>query len=333
MSRPEINPPQARNWRDIPQQVKPRAMSSEGRKRLVFSVAKSVAAVAVIGGLAWGGWQLVSSVRGQAPAKAMAEQEVPVKEVILATDGVLDHKWLVRTLAIPKNATLMQLDLYRLRAQLMASGQVRAATLTRNFPATLSVSISEESPVVRVKTQFGGDEPRTLLVARDGTIFDGVGFDPAMIETLPWLDGVKLERQGDRFAPIGGMELVGDLLGKAKLEAEHLYRTWKVVSLARLETDREIEIHAADVARISFGSNEDFFRQLARLDTLLDKARATTDQPIREINLAIGSQVPVAFEEPVLPEGAKATVKPAAAKLLPTAPRPANPNLSRKQKL
>lgn len=298
-------------------------MSSEGRRRLVFSGFKTVAAIVVVGGLVWGGFQIGAALRGKTPTKAVAEQAVPVKEVVLTTDGVLDRKWLVRTLAIPKNATLMELDLYRLRERLMASGQVRSATLTRNFPATLSVSLSEQWPMARVKAQWGTEEPRMLLVARDGTVYEGVGFDEAMVATLPWLDGVKLERQGERFAPVAGMETVADLLGKAKLEAEHLYRTWKVVSLARLQTDREIEVRANGVARVIFGTNEDFFRQLARLDSLLDAARAQTDKPLREINLAIGAQVPVAFEEPVAANGAAGTTKPAAVNLSPANAKPA----------
>jgi cell division protein FtsQ len=181
--------------------------------------------------------------------------------------------------------------------------------LTRNFPATLTVSLSEQSPVARVKAQVGTDEPRALLVARDGTVFDGVGFDGAMVTTLPWLDGVKLARRGPAFAPIAGMEAVADLLAKAKLEAEHLYRTWQVVSLARLDADGEIEVRAQGVEKIIFGTHEDFFRQLARLDALLDMAKAQTDQPLREVNLAIGSQVPVSFADPALvpaPADAKA---------------------------
>ncbi len=274
-------------------------MSAEGRRRVMWGTTKTAAAVVLLAALAWGGFEIAGTLRGK-PEKLATAEAVPVKEVVLITDGVLDQKWLVRTLALPKGLTLMQLDLYKLRTQLLASGQVRAATLTRTFPATLTVSLAENSPVARIKAQIGDEEPRMFLVARDGTIYDGVGFDTEMLETLPWLDGVKLTRAGDRFAPIAGMTTVADLLAKAKLEAEHLYRTWQVVSLSRLATDGEIDVRAAGVARIRFDTTRDYFRQLARLDSLLDAARAKTDQPIREINLATGTQVPVAFEDPAL---------------------------------
>ncbi len=310
-------------------------MSPEGRRRVVWRGTRSTIAVLVVVGLVWAGFETAASLRSESkPAATVAAETTPVKDVVLITDGVLDHAWLVRTLALPKNASLMQLDLYRLRARILASGQVRTATLTRNFPATLTVSLSEQSPVARVKAQIGDEEPRTLLVARDGTVFDGVGFDPAMVATLPWLAGVKLKRQGDTFAPIAGMETVADLLAKTKLEAEHLYRTWEIVSLARLASDGEIEVRTRNVERVVFGTGEDFFPQLARLDSLLDAAEAQTDKPLREVNLAIGAQVPVAFEDPALapnapPAGPAGTRSGTPKRLGPSAPDPS----SRKTKL
>jgi len=190
----------------------------------------------------------------------------------------------------------LALDLYQLRTRVLASGQVRTATLTRNFPSTLAVSLAERAPVARLAAQDRDAEPRTLLVARDGVVFDGVGYDPKMTETLPWLAGVKLTRVGGAFQPIAGMTPVADLLAKAKLEAEHLYGTWRVVSLVRLESDAEIEVATRNGTKITFGINEDFYRQLANLDAILDAAQAHPEKSLREINLAVGAQVPVAFD-------------------------------------
>ena len=287
----------ARNWRDIPQQMNPRAMSTEGRRRVTFSVLKTAGILVVVGGLIWGGVQVVGTLR-EAPSKGTdAMQASPVKDLVLVTDGVLDQAWMTRTLALPKNTSLMALDLYQLRARVLASGQVRTATLTRSFPSTLAVSISERMPVARLSAQDKDESPRTLLVARDGVVYEGVGYDAAMVQTLPWLAGVKLTRVGGTFQPIAGMESVADLLAKAKLEAEHLYNTWRVVSLARFEADGELEVATKDATKITFGINEDYFRQLANLDAILDAAAAHPEKSLREINLAVGSQVPVAFAD------------------------------------
>jgi cell division protein FtsQ len=311
----------ARNWRDIPQQMRPRAMSYEGRRRVMMRVLKTAGFVVVLGGLVWGGFEVAGTFRETQVKRTDAMQAAPVKDLVLLTDGVLDQAWMNRTLALPKNTSLMALDLYQLRNRLMASGQVRTATLTRSFPSTLTVSISERAPVARLSAQEHGEDPRTLLVARDGVVYEGVGYDAAMVTTLPWLAGMKLTRTGGTFQPIAGMEPVAELLAKAKLEAEHLYSTWKVVSLARLESDGEIEVATKDATKITFGVTEDFFRQLANLDAILDAAAAHPEKALREINLAVGSQVPVSFADatPVSAAPAPAAVRPATPTLvLPT---------------
>lgn len=284
-------------------------MSSEGRRRLIFSVLKTMAVVASLSAVAWGGLGLAEALKAGPVQKSAAVQGVPLKDIVLVTDGVLDQAWINRALALPKNASLMSLDLFALRDRLLVSGQVRSAALTRNFPATLMVTLSERMPMARLQLLDDAGAPRMHFVARDGVVFEGVGLDPKMVETLPWLAGVKLTRQGGRFLPVEGMESVSDLLAKAKLEAEHLYATWTKVSLARLSADGEIEVGTKDGVKIIFGTTEDFFRQLANLDAILDAAKTQPDKAPRLINLAVGGsdesrrgdsrggwQIPVTFE-------------------------------------
>ncbi len=199
----------------------------------------------MLAGVVWGGLEVAADVFGKSAKSSEAMQASTVKDLALVTDGVLDQAWMTRALALPKNTSLMALDLYQLRARVLVSGQVRTATLTRSFPSTLAVSISERTPVARLSAQDRDEAPRTLFAARDGVVYEGVGYDAAMVKTLPWLAGMKLTRAGGTFQPIAGMEPVAELLAKAKLEAEHLYNTWKVVSLARLESDGEIEVRNA----------------------------------------------------------------------------------------
>jgi cell division protein FtsQ len=114
------------------------------------------------------------------------------------------------------------------------------------------------------------------------------------VASLPWLDGVRLTRRGDRFEPIGGMAAVADLLASAKLEAENLYRSWQVVSVARLASDSQIEVRTRDGMRVVFGTTEDYLRQIARLDLLIDESTDPT-RPLRVVDLSLGAQVPVAY--------------------------------------
>ncbi len=317
MSRTQENLPHARNWRDIPQQLKPRAMSAGGRRRVWRHSLRSVMvvlAIVFVGVVAWG---VSEALQDQGPGSAArAADATPVKDIALATDGVLDRAWITRTLALPKAATLMELDLEQLRERLLASGQVRSATVARKFPSTLAVTLAERMPVARIMAQLADGSTREVLVARDGVVYEGAGYDPAIADSLVWLDGVKLIRSRDRFQPIVGMEPVADLLAKARNEAPHLYATWKSVSLARLASDNELVVASTVVEKVTFSVQVDFFRQLALLDVLVD-----TGQPLKDVNLAIGRgsdadgsyQVPVTLATPPAPGTGSAPAKPPAA--------------------
>lgn len=322
MSKDLLTAPRARTWREIPQPVKPRAMSKEGKWRLTMRVLRITGAAAALGAGTWCAWKVTAVLADngrEAPAAAKAE---PIGDhIVLTTDGVLDRAWLVRTLALPRGATLMGVDPAALRERVLANGQVLSASIGRDFPATLTVRISERSPIACVMAKSADGTVKPLLAARDGTVYDGLGYDPLMIQTLPWLDGVKLIRRGGGFAPIEGMSRVADLLGRTKLEANHLYLTWQVVSLAKLQSDGLIGIRTRDGLKVVFGTQEDFFRQLARLDLILDTAAKA--QPGRtvggEIDLSLGAQVPVRLEGRGLAAGEPTprTTLPSAAKAPP----------------
>jgi len=272
-------------------------MSGGGRRRWVLASLRVAAVSAVTVSLGWAAWKMMDVMRhgpGEIPA---AMKKAPVEVVlVLVTDGVLDHPWAVSTLALPAGVSLLDLNLPKLREKLLASGQVKTANLTLSLPDTLAVTISERSPVARLTAAIPGVGLQELLVARDGVVFKGVDFDPAMIETLPWLEGFTLSRQRGEFLPIPGMEAVAELLAKAKLEAEERYRTWEVVSLARLSSDGELEVRTQIGTRIIFGTRDDYFRQLSRLDLVLDREAQIHPEKIPQvINLTFGLQVPVTY--------------------------------------
>jgi hypothetical protein len=316
--REPFNFPAARTWRDIPQPVKSRAMSAGGKRRLALRVARVVGAIGFGGALAWGAWFVIGATWENPRKMPAVTKTVPVRPPELSTDGVLDQTWLARTLALPQGASLLELDLAALRTKLLANGQVLSATLTRTFPDRLQVQISERSPVARLMAVAGGRQQQ-FLVARDGVVFAGADFDPAVLDSLPWLDGVTMVRQGSGYRPIMGMDTVAELLAKASLEADHLYRTWNVVSLARLESDAEIEVRTKNDATIVFSAAGDFFRQLARLDYTWDRLASLPPSRVR-IDLSLGADVPVTAQ-PLEPAAMTTKSKTAIAEVaMPPAP-------------
>jgi hypothetical protein len=99
-----------------------------------------------------------------------------------------------------------------------------------------------------------------------------------------------------------------------------------VVNLARLESDGEIEVRSSEIEKITFSTSLDFFDQIARLDYVRDAAHRS---PLKSVNLGLGSQVAVDYDD------AAALEKPA-----PSAPRtkspafalPAFPNLQNRNR-
>lgn len=294
----------APTWREViaGDDARPRPLNRTGRRRVVVDGVRlwlsviALGASLVLGYTVWGIW------RANPASLAAPAESLPLREIAVRTDGVLGHAWVERTLQIPPGTGIMELDLPALRLRLLASGQVRDAVVTRRFPDVLAVILEERSPVIRARVLTGEGELNNLFVSRDGSVFFGERYDEGLVNSLPWLGGVNLSRavavSGPGFAPVAGMEAVSELLGTTRASAPALARDFQVISLARYASDGVLLVRTPEVAEIVFGTRDDFYRQLARLDYILDELRSRPGSPaIRTINLAIGGQqVPVAFE-------------------------------------
>lgn len=300
MSQTSSNSPTTRSWRDIPQPVAPRRiLGREGKKRVAMAIGNVVGLVLLLVAGGWGLFEVINlwetnPTRITAPTKG-----VPIRDFAVRTDGVLDKSWVQQTLALSKTASLMELDLVALKRLLEESGQVSKAVIERRFPDVLVVTLQERTPVARVMARMGDAAPVAFMVSRDGMVYSGSRYDTSMSEALPFIDGVRLVREGFGFARIEGMDAVADLLGTAQASAPSLYRSFKIVSLARFNLDRTLTVKSTEVEVITFGSSQDsFYRQLARLDYILEEARNQSSVgQLKSVNLAIGDkQVPVSFD-------------------------------------
>ncbi len=291
-------PPPGRSWRDIRQEVKPLAMSRQGRRRRLAAGTKVVAGVVLVGASAWGIFELAHSWTTNRAALTTAVHSEQVKDVVVINQGgVLNRDWVNARLALPKGISLMALPLPALRDKLLASGQVSVAVLTRNFPDTLVVTLQERTPVARVQAQDTNGEAKQLLVAKDGVVYDGVNYDKSLLASLPWLDGIRLVKAANGFEPIEGMAEVSALLSTAQLNAPHLYREWLIVSLARLAERDELVVKAQDLPEIVFSRKRDFFKQIAQLDDVIAMTRQQDPAPqLLSVNLSLEGQVPVRLQ-------------------------------------
>ena len=232
----------------------------------------------------------------------------PLKTITLNNPGgVLDHAWVTRTLALPKGVDMMELNLSALRDRLLANPQIRTATLTRQFPDTLVITLEERRPVARLLVQRApAIPPEELLVALDGTqgiLYTGINYKPERLATLLYLANVPLiptTPNATTYAPIDDMKFIADLITTAQGNIPNPYANWRSISLKRYAypEDRVLIVNNADNSQIIFGIRENFRAQIARLDWIMDNldASAPNHGPLRTIDLSLGqAQVPVTF--------------------------------------
>jgi hypothetical protein len=298
MSLATSTPPHSRSWKDIRQEVSTHAMSREGRRRMVLATVKVLALGSVIVGGACLALELYQTWQSNPARLKEPVKAAPLRQVVFSTDGVLDRAWLDQTLALPRTASLMTLDLTALEARLLATGQVQSVVLRRRFgDNSLVVTVQERTPIARLMVQVGNASPRMRLAARDGVTWEGVGYDGAALERLPWLDGFTLRRtERHGFEPIAGMDEVANLLSAAEGLAPELCAGWQVVSLTRLASDQELIVRSRDIPEIIFDTRVGFAHQLAKLAYIVDSIRKHGNPPMARIDFAAGSQVPVELQ-------------------------------------
>jgi cell division protein FtsQ len=288
----EVEIPNERSWREIRQSVNTRTMTTHGRRRLGWNLVNATFSLLMLGALAALGVYLFQGFDRPAQTLGPVVRQEPLREIVLINEGgVLSESWVADRLGLPEGIALMAVDLERAKTLLEREGQVRTAVVTRDFPGTLVVTIEERVPVLRVLVPGEGGARLPMFVARDGVVYRGFDYDPAMVVQLPWMDGVRLVRDGEGFVPVAGIDRVSELLLHAREHAPHLASAFKVVSLSELP---RIVVRTEFVKEIIF-EGPDLKRQLARLDYIIEHFGKLPQPPasIERIDLSVSSQVAV----------------------------------------
>ncbi len=282
---------QSRTWKDIDQDVKAKSMSSTALKRMLLGRCKKAAIFLVLAVALALGARAFLMTEDVSSVLSKAGRSLPIKSIETESDA-LGHEWILDYLDLNgEGLDLLGIDLAEMKQRLESYPQIVSADLARQFPDTLFITIEEREPVAKV---FAADIERgrvTLLVDGEGVVYEGFGYDSKRVKALPSLDGIRLKRKDGVFEPIDGMEMVAKLLSEAQSIAPHLYRSWRVVSLAE---SPNILVKSRFAREMIFEpSPNSFRRQLAELDYIIDYHKGRSLSRVDKVDLTLQTQVPV----------------------------------------
>jgi len=286
------------SWRELAGPSRSRVNSPQARKRrqkrwLKLLSMLAVAAV-VLGGILWGGWLLSQ----QRETIQIAPPSKPIERVLFDTDGVLPDAWLGATVDLRPGMSMMQADIHGLKQALESEAQVKSASVERVFPSDLRIVIAERQPAMRLAIETADGSRRQRIVARDGTVYDGIGYPKATLKNLPFVQ--PYQNVDGSFFPLRGIERVSELLELVRNHEPKVFRTWQVVSLEHYSGDLKlpgqvIEVRSAIVPRILFSASADFARQLDRLTYILEYVKNQGNPSIERIDLSLRGSAAVQF--------------------------------------
>ena len=232
-----------------------------------------------------------------------------VRVVEVNTDGVMTREEVLSKTGIREGLNIFSLNLEAAQKALALIPEVKSASVQRNLPNTVTISIEARRPVAWVAPGDTGADPSTMetscLVDEDGVMIKPQGFE-ASHTRLPVVYGVPTEqwRIGDKIE-MPELEAALDLFGLAAersnpqvdLRAVDITKGWCIVAWNDPQT------------RLTFGL-KDLPAQLDRLQVILSHVEQTSRR-IATANLIPERNTPVIFvgEAP-----AAETVEKAAAK-------------------
>lgn len=288
----------SQSWRELAGTPRKRVNSPQARKRRQAKWLKALLAVLLLAGLIALVFWLVSLIRSRDEPIHISTPSGAIEQILFSTDGVLPDRWLGTVIRLGQGTTMMEIDIYGIKQSLENEPQVVSATVERVFPGSLKISVKERQPALRIALQGQNGQPEQRIVARDGTIYPGVGYPRAALARLPFLQPYRYS--DGSIQPLRGIDRVADLLTVARQKQPDFYRTWKVVSLEHYSGDASlfgevIEIRSTYVPRIIFGASTDFGLQLDRLQVILEHVRARGNPSMKRIDLSLRDAAAVQF--------------------------------------
>jgi cell division protein FtsQ len=233
-----------------------------------------------------------------------------VRIVEVNTDSVMTREEVLSKTGIREGLNIFSLNLEAAQKALALIPEVKSASVQRNLPDTVTISIEARRPIAWVAPGDTGADPSTMetscLVDEDGVMIKPQGFEVSHTR-LPVVYGVPTEQWR-----------IGD-----KIEMPELEAALDLFTLAAERSNPQVSLRAADITkgwcivawndpqtRLTFGL-KDIPAQLDRLQVILSHVDQTSRR-IATANLIPERNTPVIFvgEAPEAETVEKAAKKP-----------------------
>ncbi len=205
------------------------------------------------------------------------------------TNGSLGKAWAVKTLDIPKETRLMDLNLHALKKRIESEGQVSSVILQRRYPHMLRIKVTEHLPILKIYIADPELGKKCLLVSESGVVFEGIGQPEQMVGGLPILFGGKLLKDSEGFLPLKVVSKIKPLLDAARKKYPHIFRDWNRIRYESLEGQDAlvglVRINSPLAKEVIFSTEMDFMTQLERLDYVLNYSNREGWTPLSLVDL------------------------------------------------
>ena len=278
------------SWRELAVQRQTRVNSSLSWKRRKVRWIKFFGIILVCAIVVGA---IIRAFQGQKPdddLAATASKAGFIQRIELYTDGVLSDEWLSETIQLRPGISIMEVDIHALKETLEANAQVKSASVERVFPSEIHIDIIERKPVMRLMIANANGGRNLRLVARDGVVYEGIGYSATALKQLPFLQPYR--KPDGSYFPLRGMESVAQLLDLVRSHQPDLFRTWQVVSLENYTGNQNlpgqvIEVRSKIVPEIVFSATTDYALQLDRLVYLLNYLKKKGNPSLERIDLSL----------------------------------------------
>lgn len=289
------------NWRGIRQQGRLKPTSAAAREKRFIKWKQT----ALLGGLtlfflAATAFLIVRFwVRPAPDTPPTPTERSQIEEVVFESDGVLSEAWFRRSFPFDATTPIRDFDIYALKKRLEAHGQVTRAEVGIALPSTLHIRVEERVPVLRARVRDPAGEVKILLIAADGTAYEGDGYPVDTLRHLPGLAGATPRWSEGQILPFPGVNEVAALLQRARDLVPELYAEWRVVSFERFdgnanEPDALIFVKSRFVERIVFAPRS-FDPQLRKLNEVVMVAREQNVGGLKKVDVSFPDQAIVEY--------------------------------------